>query len=251
MIRRKMVVIISVFLILLINRVGIASDQTKLYLDAVNLYNNGKYAASVAAFEKIAEDGIRNGQLFYNLGNAHFKNGELGKSIAWYERALILAPNDPDLKFNYKHVKGFVKDKSEDGKSSVVKVLFFWKDLLSLSAIKWLAVFFFFLFWLLVTIRIIKGRKPLKIHTGIVFTIALVFILTALYDYYTAHYVKKAVILPDEVSVRSGLTDDSTELFILHVGSKVRVEENRKEYVKIRFSDDKIGWVSKETLEII
>ena len=52
-----------------------------------------------------------------------------------------------------------------------------------------------------------------------------------------------AVIVQDEVPVRSGMTDTATKLFSLHAGTKVSVEEEREGYLKIRFSKDRIGWV--------
>lgn len=248
---KKILIYTSLIVLFFISAIVSASENPRLYFDGIKNYNNGEYDKAVEVFEKIAGEEIRNGKLFYNLANAHFKSGNIGKSIVWYERALQLIPNDPDLKFNYQYVKGFVKDKAEDREFSVVKVFFFWKDLLGQTTIKWLAVSLFFIFWAMIVFQILKNRKLVKIHTGLIFTVATVFILTASYDYYDQSYIKKAVILPEEVSIRSGLTDDSTELFILHVGTKVLVEENRKGHVKIRFSGDKIGWLSKESVEII
>lgn len=252
MIKSKTILIFTSFIVLFfISAIVFASENPRLYLDGIKNYNNGEYDKAVEAFEKIAKEGTRNGKLFYNLGNAHFKSGNIGKAIVWYERALQLNPNDPDLKFNYQYVNGFVKDKLEDKEFSVVKVLFFWKDLLGQTTIKWLAVSLSFLFWVMIIFQIFKDRKLVKIHTGLIFSIAAIFILTASYDYYAQHHIKKAVILPEKVSIRSGLTDDSTELFILHVGTKVIVEENRTGHFKIRFSGDKMGWLSKESIEII
>ncbi len=169
----------------------------------------------------------------------------------WYERAIKLTPNDPDLKFNFQYVKGFVKDKSDEKGFSVFKVLFFWKQLFGQNTIKWCGIFLSIVFWIMIIFQMVKNRKLMKIHTGLTLTLAIIFILTASYDYYAERFIKKAVILSPKVSVRSGLTDDSTELFILHVGTSVSVEAKRKNYVKIRFSDDKIGWLEKESLEII
>ncbi len=241
----------SLIVIFFISSIAFASENPRIYLDGIKNYNNGDYVKAVEAFEKIAGEEVNNGKLFYNLANAHFKSGNIGKSIVWYERAMWLMPNDPDLKFNYQYVKGFVKDKSEGKELSIVKVLFFWKDLLGQTTIKWLAVSLFYLFWVMIVFQILKNRKLVKIHTGLIFFIAAIFTITASYDYYAQSYIKNAVILPEQVSIRSGLTDDSTELFILHVGTKVLVEESRKGYVKIRFSGDKIGWLSKESVEII
>jgi uncharacterized protein YgiM (DUF1202 family) len=97
----------------------------------------------------------------------------------------------------------------------------------------------------------IKPVKGLKFASGMFLVLSLVFIMTAYYDYYDNHFNKKAIVLTETISVRSGLTDDSTELFVLHEGTKVGVDDELRGYVKIHFSDDKIGWVKKKDIEII
>ncbi len=252
MIKAKNILIFVLFLPLLLVSVNVyASENARMYIDGIKYYNDGDFDKSVEIFEKIVDTGVKNGELFYNLGNANFKSGNLGKAILWYERASKLTPNDPDLKFNFQYVKGFVKDKSDEKGFSVYKVLFFWKQLLGQNTIKWCGISLSCLFWIMIIFQLVKGRKLMKIHTGLTLTLALIFILTASYDYYSERFIKKAVILSAKVSVRSGLTDDSTELFILHVGTSVSVEDKRKNYIKIRFSEGKIGWVEKESLEII
>ena len=79
----------------------------------------------------------------------------------------------------------------------------------------------------------------------------LIFTATACYNYYERCCIKQGVILQDEVKVRSGFDDGSTELFELHAGTKVRVEEAKDDFYKIRFSDKMIGWIKKDKVEII
>ena len=51
--------------------------------------------------------------------------------------------------------------------------------------------------------------------------------------------------------VRSGLTEDSTELFVLHAGTKVKIGKERNVFYRISFSDTKIGWLKKSEVGII
>jgi SH3-like domain-containing protein len=59
------------------------------------------------------------------------------------------------------------------------------------------------------------------------------------------------VILPGKVAVRSGYTDSATELFVLHEGTKVRVEREAENHLLIRYARGKIGWVKKEEAGVI
>ncbi|MCA1784850.1 MAG: BatD family protein, partial [Desulfobacteraceae bacterium] len=111
---------------------GHAADTTPRFIDAVNKYQAGAFAAAAKSFEAIAESGIRNGHLFYNIGNAWFKAGETGHAILWYERANRLIPRDPDLRFNLAYARTLVKDKQET-RVSLDDVLFFWQGLIPLQ----------------------------------------------------------------------------------------------------------------------
>ncbi|MCA1787414.1 MAG: BatD family protein, partial [Desulfobacteraceae bacterium] len=78
-------VVLAAFLAAALPESGHAADTTPRFIDAVNKYQAGEFAAAARSFETIAESGIRNGHLFYNIGNAWFKAGETGHAILWYE----------------------------------------------------------------------------------------------------------------------------------------------------------------------
>ncbi|MBW2099993.1 MAG: hypothetical protein JRG68_04390 [Deltaproteobacteria bacterium] len=107
------------------------------------------------------------------------------------------------------------------------------------------------IFWSVLALQSIKRKKILKMPCGAAFVLALVFILTAFYNHYETLYLKEAVILSDEVSVRSGLSEQATELFVLHAGTKVKIEKEKKEFVRIYFSDGKIGWINKRQAGVV
>lgn len=228
-----------------------ASEVTRAFLDGISQYKTGKYAAAIKKLSFVSENGIENPDLYYNLGNAYLKNGELGYAVLWYERAAQLIPNDADLKFNLDYARSQVKDIKEDRKKSVIKILFFWKHLLNAPTIQWMAIILNAVFWLLLVIRFMANKKPSKMFCWFSVILALVFIMTALYNYYEEKHFKQAVIISDSVSVRSGLAEDSTELFILHEGTKVDVKKERNGYYRIYFSKGKIGWLKKSQVEVI
>ena len=90
-------------------RVGAAEPAAAF--DAANkLYEQGKPAEAAQAFERLAQAGQTSGPLYFNLGNACFKAGQIGRAIAAYRQAELLAPRDPDaranLQFARKQVEG-------------------------------------------------------------------------------------------------------------------------------------------------
>lgn len=228
-----------------------ADELTRAFLDGAKNYDAENYDAAIAEFSKIIAAGIKNGKMFYNIGNAYLKSGDLGNAMLWYERALKLRPNDPDLKFNHQYALTLVKDAKEDNHRPILKVLFFWQHFLSAATVQWTALTLNLLFWLTLALQALRRKRTLQLPRYVVLVLAVVFTLTVFYNHYTSNYVKHAVILADKISVRSGLTQDSTELFVLHAGSKVKIDKDNKEFYRIYFSDGKIGWLGKSEVGVI
>lgn len=228
-----------------------AGEPAKTFQDGVKNYNKGNYPEAIVDFSEIVDGGIKNGKLFYNLGNAYLKNGNTGYAILWYKRALQLMPNDPDLKFNYNIALSRVKDLTPENKNPVLKIIFFWKYLLSRPMLQWTGIILNSIFWLLLTFQQIFRTNALQIFRNMTLFLAVVITLTASYNYYEDIHNKQAIILPAEVSVRSGLSDMSTQLFVLHAGSQVKIDEEKNGFFKIRFSNNKIGWINKKAAGVI
>lgn len=220
-----------------------AQEHGRQFLAAMEAYKSGDYATAVKGLEAIAAGGVRNGQLYYNLGNAHLKNNDLGRAILWYERALTLIPNDPDLRFNYEYARSLTKDLQEGGPSPLTRILFFWAYELSARTIIVLALACNLIFWGLAIAWRLTRRRALRHALLAALVPAVIFVLTAAYNFFEAAHHTRAVVLPPAVAVRSGLEPTSTELFELHAGASVRVVRQMQNHVQIRFSEDKIGWI--------
>lgn len=239
------------FLILASAPASWASQGAREFLAALEAYKAGDYAAAISGWQAIAKSGVQNGKLFYNLGNAYLKAKQLGPAILWYERALRLLPNDPDLRFNFDYARSLTKDVPEERVSPLVRIFFFWNYQLSSRTIKILAIGFNLLFWLLAMVWRLTRRRAFWRAALLTLVPTLVFTLTTCFNYYAAAHRRQAVILPDSVAVRSGLEPSSTELFALHAGAKVDVLKTLNGHYQIRFSPEKIGWVAEKNLGLI
>ena len=226
-------------------------EMTQAFLHGIDQYKAGDFAAAADSFQKIADAGIRNGKLFYNLGNAYLKTGKTGPAILWYERSLQLIPDDPDLRFNYEYALTRLKDDRGEKSVNILRILFFWKYLLSPSVIRITAIALNAMFWCIVLIRLFQRKKVLKTPVMLMLILFLIFSLTAIWNYYESSQIRQAVILPDEVPVRSGLSDSATELFRLHAGTKIQIEREKEDYYRIVFTEDKIGWIRKTDAGVI
>jgi tetratricopeptide (TPR) repeat protein len=228
-----------------------AAEKARLFLDGIAAYRSGDYDRAVEAFGRIADSGVENAKLYYNLANAYLKNDDLGRAVQWYEKALKLTPNDPDLKFNYAYAVSLTKDEKGEKELPLTKILFFWKHHYSAKTIQYAAIILNALFWLCLLAAVLLKKPVFKTSAFIILFLSLTLAFTAAYNYYESYRFKQGIILPPQVSIRSGLTKDSTELFRLHAGTKVRIEKENKSHFRIFFSSGKIGWIKKQDLGVI
>lgn len=228
-----------------------AQQKARQFITALEAYKSGDYSAAVAGLEAIAQSGVCNGALYYNLGNAYLKNGDLGQAILWYERSAKLIPGDPDLMFNLDYARSLSKDAADEDALPLVRIFFFWNYHLSSRTIVVLAVGGNLLFWCLTVAWRFTGRQLLRRTAIAVLIPSVVFVITAGFNFYTAATSRQGIILPARVSIRSGWEQTSTELFVLHAGAKVQVVKSATDHLLIRFSKDKIGWVHRNSLGLI
>lgn len=230
---------------------GMAQENAHRFIAAMEAYKAEDYGTAIREMQHIADTGVHNGALYYNLGNAYLKDNRIGHAILWYERALKLLPNDPDLRFNAEYARSLTRDATDAELGSVFRIIFFWKYRLSSRTIVVLASAFNLLFWCLFIARVATGRRSWRYAAIAAAVPAMVFIATALFNYYESSHRRHGIVLDEQVSVRSGLDRTSTELFVLHAGSKLTVVKENKTHFQIQFGKDKIGWIERPTLELI
>ena len=79
--------------------VGTLHADQAAFEKANTLYKDGKHAEAAEAYLELSQTGV-SANLLFNMGNAYFKAGELGRALAAYQRALHLAPRHPDIMVN-------------------------------------------------------------------------------------------------------------------------------------------------------
>ncbi len=89
---------------------------------ADSAYNKENYREAIDLYNKsLADDGLSS-TLFYNLGNAYYRNGNLGKAVLSYERALRINPANADARQNLDFVRSQIQDRPEDDTAFFVKM---------------------------------------------------------------------------------------------------------------------------------
>lgn len=235
---------------------GLAQQTDYLFQQGVDAYQKGDYAAAIINFEAALQHGQESEALYYNLGNAFYKLGEIGKSILYYERAKKLAPRDLDIDFNLQIAQLHVVDKiPSPAEDFYFKVWQGVKNILSLEQFAVVTVSLYVLFILLIVTRLLVKKEAIRKTARYVSLPVLVLLVLVGFLFVVQVRqdikIKHAIILADKVSVVSSPAADSTEMFALHEGVKVQVIARSGDFVRIRLTDGKDGWVPGRVLELI
>lgn len=228
-----------------------ADRQTvELYRQGNLLYEGGKYAEASRTYERIIERGIRNGHVYYNLGNAYYKQDQIGRAILAYERATRLMPRDVDLKSNL----DLANERTID--QIAVDVPWFGRqalDAVTVNQATAAATAAGFLTSLALVIYLLTTRPRARsaaayalLVTSLVLLMAIGFMSIKIYDVLEN---RSGIVLSPAAIVRTSPDASSEPVFTLHEGARVQLVEHRDEWTRIRLPDGKNGWLSWEDLE--
>jgi tetratricopeptide (TPR) repeat protein len=126
-----------------------AQTPESLFLRGNALYQQGKYAEAREAYQEILKAGYVGGEVFFNLGNAYYKEGDIARAILNYERARRFIPGDDDLLHNLQLANLQIADRIEPAPRLFISD--FWdgvRQSISLDAATWLT---FVLYLLLIS----------------------------------------------------------------------------------------------------
>lgn len=232
-------------------------DPGERFREANQLYQENRFPEALEAYQSILGSGFESADLHYNLGNAYFKTGDLGRAILSYERALRLRPGDPDVRANLDLARSLTADAIEPlPRFWVLSALDWWVNLLPRGGLFILVV----LAWLLgasgLCLRILSrgpGRRSLGIWLMAGSGLGLVlFGTTLLARENVLAGADWGVILVEEVPVQSAPSqEDDLTLFHVHEGTKVRLDQRTGGWAEVVLEDGRVGWVPSEALETI
>ncbi len=249
---------ILIIIFLLISSTGAFPQglNKQKFQKGVEYYTTSKYKEALDEWLDIYKTGYRSAQLSYNIGNAYFKLNNIPGSILFYERARLLKPADDNINYNLQIARSLVVDKFQG-----IPELFFvrWYDFLALmlSSNRWavISIVTFILFLALLSLYIYSSKYRLKVigfwSAVILLIISASSLTLTIRNKSLVYDSHKAIIFAPSVNGKSSPDNSGTDLFVLHEGSKVSVEDEVSEWYEIRLSDGNKGWVPASSLSII
>jgi tetratricopeptide (TPR) repeat protein len=201
---------------------------------------------AIAAYLELVRDGVRNGKLYYNLGNAYFRAGDVPQAILYYRLAERLLPRDDQVAANLAFARSRVTDPIEVTPTSrLLRQLLFVHDAWSVRERTGAAMVCYAIAWLLFGTRIWLGRRTLTIAGVAVLTLSAALAYSAYRQTREDEQHPLGVLAATEVVVRKGDGETYEPQFNRPLGPGVefRLLESRGEWVRVELPDRKTGWL--------
>jgi tetratricopeptide (TPR) repeat protein len=215
---------------------------------ANQLYDAGKFAEAAAAYEQIEP---KTAYVYYNLGNAQFREGKSGYAVLNYERARRLAPRDPDILANLRFAEQRL-GVGEVNASPQAIARFLRTAIESHTSTEW-SVYELVALWLTMLavafcICVPRVRTGFLVIAGASFVGLAVSTFALSYEVVADRNAPSAIALTAETEARFAPMPDSTVHFKLAEGTKVAIREDRGQWLFVERADGQQGWVKSETV---
>ena len=254
---RKVVTVVTLLLSLGTSMNIQAKDLDSLWTAGVQAYTDGKFSDASAAWTSIEESGQKSAKLYYNLGNAWFKQGNYPKAILNYERALRLDPSYSDARYNLEFTSNFVQDKIEPVPEFILKSVAR-KVCYVMGSNAWAVIFLVLLaaalvMGLLFLLGSSVGKRRAGFYCGIVLLLLSAGALSfSVWQKSDSVKTDTAIVMSPVSSVKSSPSSGSSkDLFVIHEGTKVTILDEVGTWRNISLADGRQGWIPASDIEII
>ena len=218
------------------------------------LYQKGQYEQAIQAYESVLDNHQQSAELYFNLANSYFKLHKVAPSIYYYEKALVLHPEDADIVNNLKFAQKLTIDEvKEVPKVGFAKLLRDFTAIYHYNTWSWISIVFGFLFLgFFIGYYFLSATLSKRIFFfGMVVSVVFLLISTAAAIFEKNHFVNErpAIVFAEVVEVKSEPQKASPPTFVLHEGTKVFVEEVLGKWKKIQLTDGTEGWIPSEAIK--
>ena len=232
-----------------------ADSPNSLFRQANEAYMGKAYDTAVQLYEQLVREGYESADLYYNLGNAYYRQEQLAYALLWYERALRLDPGNADIQANIAFVNAQTVDKMEQMPEFFLHR--WWNALAVLfSSTGWAVVsivcclFFFALLALFLLSSRVERRLRLAVAAFFLLCAVMLSVLFARRQL-PANRPEEAIVTAYSVTVKSTPDASGTDLFTVHEGMKVKVTDQVGDWMEVLFPNGNKGWIQQRQVVVI
>lgn len=219
-------------------------------------YEKENYEAAISRFDSVLNSGKQSEELYFNLGNCYYKLHKVAPAIYNYEKALLLSPNDIEIKTNLEFARKMaIDDIKVIPKVGFSKLIQDFTAKYHYDTWAWIAVSFAFLFLLFFIGYYFSQRTVLKrvFFIGMFFWLVGIVLSSAsgFYEKGRNANEKPAIVFAETASVKSEPKSSASDAFVLHEGTKVYILESIANWKKIELTDETTGWIEDNAIKEI
>ena len=243
----KKLIIIFTTLISLIN----TNASESLFIQGNEEYINENYEMAISLYDSIISNGFESSELFYNLGNCYYKKQDWANAIWYYEKSLKQNAANENASYNLEITNLKIIDRIEAIPQLFYKI--WWKNIINLFSTKTRQILAIICTWAILIVQLLKHVK--KIRRGYISTVlnllTLILFATSYSSYEKTHNKMGAIVFSASVVVNSAPTENSTNLFTLHSGTKVELIDQIGKWINIKIANGNNGWIKESHCKIL
>ena len=246
--RLLFLLVLSAPLVACANQIPVSTTPDAAPFEAANkLYEERKFPEAAGGYETILKSGAASPALWFNLGNAYFKSGQIGHAIVAYRRSEQLTPRDPDVKANLRFARNQVQGPTfraprwrqvvggiSLNEWSVSTAVGVWLTLLSLAA---------------ASLR--PDLKPFWLPFAKIFGLLTLIQAAGLATSLAANSPDLAVVTAREVTVRNGPLEESASSFTANDGAELLVIDHKDDWLQVTDGNRRVGWLKRSDAALL
>lgn len=229
--------------------VAMLSDaRADAFADGNTEYAAGRFKEAAEKYETAVAAGATNAAVFYNLGNAWYRAGDLGRAILNYERALALEPRHPEAAANVRLARE--KARALELRKSR------WEAFASRGTTTHYVVTAAIGFWVLAfaAAALVLGRR----RSVLLITACVVGVLSCVIGVSCAYTLESgtrgralAIVLDEKVDARLATADNANTVLTLPPGSEIKVLSTRGDWIYVALPNELRGWIPAQSAELV
>ena len=223
-----------------------AESPNTIFFRANALYGDERWAEAAAEYERVIAAGWESGNLYFNLGNAWFRAGDVGRAVLDYERARRLLPRDPDVHANLGYARELAGDPRDE--SVWARLVFPLAGRATTDELLVAASAVYTTMMALLTLALFLPRLAFGARRTTAATAVALLVVTssAVYRLATLDGPSWAVVVGrDEAPVRFEPSAGGTVHFQAKPGTMVRLLGAREGWAQVQRADGRRGWVEQ------
>jgi len=233
---------------ILVIKIGFSQTSDLLFQNGNDLYNNGEFEQAIIEYDKILKNDLHSSELYFNMGNCFYKLNKVAESNFYFEKALILSPNNKEILSNLSFAKNMTLDAIEElPKSQIKQYINIFVSIFSIKIWAFISIGFMSIFFITSLLYLFSFNPILK---RLYFSLSIFFMTASLLSHIIIRQetkknevIKKGIVFAKELSVFSEPNRRNEEIFTLHEGTKVELMDKLKGWDKIRLVNGSEGWV--------